>query len=1148
MSSDEKGGSLSSQEGQEDEVAMEEAREVTVIPVVDNPSEISENHCPVAVGIGIPDSGLATERDNQIESSNEGLEYTDSWAPNVANASQPDHPRTNTTEQETGGPDAVIRARREGESGPQSSQEGLEDEAAIEEAQEVTALRDNPNEIDEHHRPVAVGIGIPESGLATERDNQIESLNEGNENTDNQEHAVANASQTNLYRTNNTEQQTGATDSVTKVTRDAALTLALHESFGVHWEKSPRITGQDHAIEDQSDPTEAQDDVAIPMIPMMGNEGEPGVDRTATRTTTNGHQRPGAEWVVGIDGDVGENSTSSSSASYTRTNTIVSATLVDSTYVDEQVKERIRQELLANAVQAQVEHTSNINIGAVDQQPGRFGRRAMILYSGLSLLVVIALIATIVGFLVSRDEGQSVSLCDKWTLSGSPILMTHASTQYFTWATAIDAGKFILPDACHIQTGGRLMVVKTLGTGSPLTVSTCKEATNFPARLEVLEGACTDAQCKEAVNNTLCPGRMHSDKVTFDSVYGQEYFFVVSGFTSNDDVVGMSIRAKHDTCETAQGPIIPDTNFVHRSVIDSNSKWCNQSCWYGAGQLFGPGAWYKLLATGATITATVSCDPASVADLMLTNFTGLSLTVLEGGCDSSACVDAAIRPCQFDTAVSFKSRPDQEYWLLVRARSSKRALAEGVRFNLSVASAGGQTNDRCGTAQPIPFVGGEDNRSKPYFVQGSTIEADSYSSTDVKLPQCGEIPNNHESGGVWFSVQGTGKGIRASTCHTWWLPAEGRLPFVPLEISARVFTTRVSVYEGYCQGSADEGGLRCVENTHVEFCEVLPHSLGKVTWQSKENSTYYIYVQSLFQEDERFNYTATEGHFVLSLEDAPLPPTLCDIEVDLKCISGCQYGEVPSCQEQPKQIEFTNVGGKCGNYNNQPQYYCEDFGEGPPALNTSEGFGHLLVSYFTDGHAANASFIVVTNRLNKGDIYFQDWVELGGDMLLYGKGDEIEFSRYLNFSLYSSNETSADALMQVVTFDTDCDFGLDDSRHGSIKLSSFTNTKQGEVVLQSGAPDLNIFYTVWDAAVQAPLGSHGLIMKHWDFELILGGFGFVRYPWDEPTNTSLIPGYRPKKWTINSFTDFLHPSIITMFGKPRVDSDETCQLQVLSML
>lgn len=208
-------------------------------------------------------------------------------------------------------------------------------------------------------------------------------------------------------------------------------------------------------------------------------------------------------------------------------------------------------------------------------------------------------------------------------------------------------------------------------------------------------------------------------------------------------------------------------------------------------------------------------------------------------CVLGTCVAPRDSDCGQGYQVVFKSELDVNY----RALVYKSSLIQGIQFGLSIQSFDPVANDECQDA--IALEAGSS-------VQGNTLEA----TFDLETPDCGNLYQP----GVWYSVQGTGKRMIASTCN-----------------NETNFSTEISIYTGTCGTST----LECVLST-PQYCK----EKASVFWESTTAQTYYVFVHG-----SDYGVFPNVGNFSLFVGNFVAEPNdLCQGAVPLKGSSHIEIG------------------------------------------------------------------------------------------------------------------------------------------------------------------------------------------------------------------------------------------------------------------
>lgn len=178
-----------------------------------------------------------------------------------------------------------------------------------------------------------------------------------------------------------------------------------------------------------------------------------------------------------------------------------------------------------------------------------------------------------------------------------------------------------------------------------------------------------------------------------------------------------------------------------------------------------------------------------------------ALAVFEGDCVNLNCVDgnADSASCGLKPEVSWMSKPNQDYWILVHGYDTRVG-----DFSLELKEAQPVVaNDYCVDAIPLELSNN--------VVNGSTTEA----SID-ETPSCSSLEQTHA--GVWYTVQGTGSRLEVSTCNSG-------------DEKVTDYDTVLSIFTGEC------GMLNCTL-ADDNFCGFQ----SKIVWLTERDVTYYILV------------------------------------------------------------------------------------------------------------------------------------------------------------------------------------------------------------------------------------------------------------------------------------------------------------------
>lgn len=298
---------------------------------------------------------------------------------------------------------------------------------------------------------------------------------------------------------------------------------------------------------------------------------------------------------------------------------------------------------------------------------------------------------------------------------------------------------------------------------------------------------------------------------SFDAI--EASFYDAGSFHIN---VAYHSRLANDQCNSAlefelnrDGTVMGKTSG---STPDINSI-ANSSC--GAG---GSGAWYHFTGTGAIYQASTCSNETD-------HETGIQ--VYSGECGRLTCIDSgygnkAKAICNDGKAsfVNFKTIADIDYYILVTSRESKTG-----NFGLQVTEIQPPENNECSAAIAIPL-------EESVASLGSTRQA------TIDFPggyYCG-VPL--EAPGVWYEIEGTGRGMGISICH------------------ADDFDSAISVFKG-----SSCGNLECVTGSSAINSMCTYGRGADASFFGDEYTKYHVYVHG------KAGFPSNTGDFTISYSE-----------------------------------------------------------------------------------------------------------------------------------------------------------------------------------------------------------------------------------------------------------------------------------------
>jgi len=353
------------------------------------------------------------------------------------------------------------------------------------------------------------------------------------------------------------------------------------------------------------------------------------------------------------------------------------------------------------------------------------------------------------------------------------------------------------------------------GTGNIMTVSTCTPNADFATELRV-KLTCPRSSCIDDEDpgfDVPCEFPFGST-VTFDSVEGETYYFLVSGPSVGDTgsfeifVVDYDPPV-NDGCDgvvplTVNGPTVAGS---------TNNATRDSPC--GSTGRTERGVWYLAPGTGKVMTVS-TCSPG-------TSF-ATELRVKKT-CPRSSCVDdedpGFLIPCDepFGATVTFDSEEGQTYYFLVSGSS----VGDTGDFEIFVEDYEPPKNDVCAGVEALVINGPE--------ILGSSMQA-------TRDPPCGSTSRSER--GVWYQAIGTGGELTVSTCSN------------ATDFASEIYV-KLTCPRSSCVTTASTGVVGC------------DNSFGAAaTFQSDSGTIYYILVAG--------TTSATTGSFGIMATDLNAPP------------------------------------------------------------------------------------------------------------------------------------------------------------------------------------------------------------------------------------------------------------------------------------
>jgi hypothetical protein len=352
-----------------------------------------------------------------------------------------------------------------------------------------------------------------------------------------------------------------------------------------------------------------------------------------------------------------------------------------------------------------------------------------------------------------------------------------------------DCGNLFAPGAWYTITGN----------GKRLLASTCHEDTDYGSQISIYTGTCG----LDTLSCVLSGAQYCNEKasVYWESEIGVTYYVLVHGSRygvfPNVGKYALTVEPfvteANNMCQDAMlldskpGMTIGST---FAATVSYEAPIC--STFFST----APGVWFRVNGEGVNLRAS-TCDPETDFDTQI--------SIYDGSCDKLRCVNTDDNSCGLQSSVAWTAVAGLTYYIYVHGRleSSVGRFALHIEEYTPLVD-----NDFCDAAVSAKADG--------KLIAGTTTGATFDNAGTCVAPNAGP--------GVFYTIQGTGRALRASLCN-----------------NATLFNAALSVYEGDCVS------LRCVDGNSDTggSCGLLP----EVSWQTTSNTTYYVLVHGY---DSRF--------------------------------------------------------------------------------------------------------------------------------------------------------------------------------------------------------------------------------------------------------------------------------------------------------
>ena len=426
------------------------------------------------------------------------------------------------------------------------------------------------------------------------------------------------------------------------------------------------------------------------------------------------------------------------------------------------------------------------------------------LYGTIACVVLIAVIV-IASVLATKPDEKSPTPGPPFNDICETAFFANATGDVITGTISARAGTDNVTCQRALEDGGFGLWYSLQGNGERLRASTCDGAfRDIDTQVLVLTDSCKTLLCVGG-SDQVCGDQ---SSIGWLAEEDTEYFILVRGFrASNTGNFTLTVEPLVDngSCDDAfqikEGGIslIGSTRDL---TSEDSIETCSSSSSAAATDI---GAWYSLGGDGNIQCASVFTEDRSA---QLSIFAGDSCTRTD-----LTCADGLDNVSDEETSITIEftwiTEDGAPYFLVVHGSDVEQA----GDFELDVHSP--PANNLCTTAFDVPADGS---------VQAGTTIGACRGGTN----QCGR---KVDAAGVWYSVQGTGDRMVASTCNT-----------------KSDFGLQMSVLTGSCDDS------EC-----VDFEEEACDAQSAVSWLSDQGTIYNLFVQG-------FN-PQSNGDFELTVQE-----------------------------------------------------------------------------------------------------------------------------------------------------------------------------------------------------------------------------------------------------------------------------------------
>ena len=296
-----------------------------------------------------------------------------------------------------------------------------------------------------------------------------------------------------------------------------------------------------------------------------------------------------------------------------------------------------------------------------------------------------------------------------------------------------------------------------VGTGSKMHASTRSLSSESVASISVFAGSCDTLSC---VDET---GEETTGSIYWDSKNGTHYQVFIHSPQNKTGSFELKLQSSattgptNDLCD-ASLPSVPTNGIpIQGSNAGATDDMPAGNC-HGQSDV-GPGVWFKV--TGSGNVMTLAENTALSMDAII--------SIYEGNCDSLVCLNGIGRPIQQSgPSTSWGTVAGKEYYVLIQSSTAETGIFE-FGIDEYVKGVPAQTGAPASTSPPtqtgsLPSASSSNMCSEAIGpLEKSSAEIGTFGeATTNAVGVCGTADT--ETPGLWFTIQGTGKGMQLSAC------------------------------------------------------------------------------------------------------------------------------------------------------------------------------------------------------------------------------------------------------------------------------------------------------------------------------------------------------------------------------------------------